>query len=151
MKQEMVARPPGEQPPTPTALPYSESELHAAGTIELTRGLVERLGLLARKELELARREAKEDVRRGLVTGGLAGGAGVLFIAALCCGLVAAILALGHVLSPIVVALVGVGLFAVLGIAVTLITVAEGREVRPRRSIRQAQETVHMLRAPVTP
>jgi len=120
--------------------------LRDVGTVPLVRTLGEKLSQLARKEVELAREEARADLKRGMMAGGLAGGAMFAAMAALVCGLFAALTALGHVLPPIWVALAGMAVFGLVALAAGWAATAEGREVKPERSIRQAQETFKMLR-----
>lgn len=132
--------------------PLSEAEVHAADTIDLARKLVERAQLLVRSEIELARAELRTDVRRGLIAGGLAGGAGLCLVAALSCGLIAAVLAIGAaVLSPVWVGIVGAALFATLAVGLGLFAAGEGKSARPERSLRQVRRTAEWIRRPVTP
>ena len=127
----------------------SDEELHRLGLVELTRLLGERVGKLARAEIELARSEAKRDVHQGMVAGGLFGGSGVVLIAALVCGIDAALFALGRVWNPVWCALLGLAIFGILGVGLALVAAAEAKEARPRRSLREARQTLALLRRPL--
>ena len=132
--------------------PLSEAEVRAASTVGLARTLLERAQLLVRSEVELARVELRADLRHGLMAGGLAGTSGVCFVAALCCGLVAAITAIGAVvLSTVWIGIIGAGLFALLALGLGLFAAGESRSARPERTLRQARRTVEMIRHPVHP
>lgn len=128
----------------------TEEALHAAKTTDLAKTLADRLVELARKEVELARAEARQDLRKGRRIGELAGTTAVLGVAALCCGLICLVLAIGLLWNPVWVALIGFGLFAALAAATALVAKSETEELKPERSIRQARETVHFLREPRT-
>lgn len=144
--------PPGPlstKPESLSAQPLDEEALHDAKTLELARALVDRATLLARKEVELAQAEAREGIRHGVMAGSMAGTAGLCLGAALVCGLVAAISAIGaHVLSVVSVSLIGLALFVLLAAGFALVTVAEGRAMKPARSVRQARLTADLLRTP---
>jgi hypothetical protein len=131
---------------TGVAPSLDDEALARAGSVVLARTLFERLTLLAKKELELAQLEARADVRRGLVTGGIAGLSGVAFVSSLCCALVAAIISLSRVIPMLYAALIGACTFAVLGLGIALLAAAEGRELVPERSLRQARRTLRLLR-----
>ncbi len=127
----------------------AEHELEGMGTMEVTRTLAERVAQLARAEFELARQEVSADVKRkGLLAGGFAGLSGLCLVAALCCGLVAAILAIGTALPPVWVAVVGACLFALLAMGSGGALFAEVRGMKPERSLRQARATANLLRHP---
>jgi hypothetical protein len=134
---------------TGVAPPLSDEQIGEESTVTLARTLVERLTLLAKKEIELAREEARVDVKRGIAAGSLAGVSGVALIIALVCAVVCAILAIGRVFPPVWVAFIGAGLFAVLGVGLAMVTAAETRELKPERTMRQARQTIEMLREPV--
>jgi hypothetical protein len=122
-------------------------------TFALARALVERLGLLARKEVELARVEARADARRGLVAGGLGAMAALALSAAVACGMIAAVEALGRVMPRWLAALAGALLFLAVGALFATLAAAEGRRARPDRTLRSARDTVRALQHPheVTP
>lgn len=147
---------PRPAPPLSTAegrgtVPLSDGALRQAKTTDLARTLADRMALLAKKELELARAEARVELKRGLVAGGFFGVTGVFFVASLCCGLVCAILAVGKALdAPIWVALFACCFFALLGIATGMATAQEVRGLKPERSLRQAKRTANLLRHPTT-
>jgi hypothetical protein len=140
--------PPRDAPRGEPLPPFTDEQLEAAGVGELARALAERGAALARAEIELARREATSALRVGRVEGGIAVLAGVLFTSSLCCGLVAAILAIGAGSNPALVALFGCALFVVLGAAVAAMAYVEARRMRPERSLRQAKATAELLRHP---
>lgn len=146
-----------EPPPLSTAagrsaMPLSEQALHQAGVTDLARTLAERMGSLAKKELELARAEARVELKRGLVAGGFFGVTGVFLAASLCCGLVCAILAIGKALdAPIWVALFACCFFALLALGTGVATAQEVRGLKPERSLRQARRTANLLRHPTGP
>lgn len=130
--------------------PLSEEALHEAKTTDLAKTLADRLVLLARKEVELARAEAKQDLRKGRLIGELAGTTVIFAVSALCCALICIVLAIGLAWSPVWVALIGFGVFAILALATALMAKHETEELKPERSIRQARETVHFLREPLS-
>jgi hypothetical protein len=115
------------------------------GTLLLARALVERLGLLARKELELAQVEGRLDARHGLLAGVQGGIALVAAAAALSCGIVAAVAGLGHVMAAWLAALLLGALFIGLAGVFFLLAAREAKAARPGRSIREARATLHML------
>jgi hypothetical protein len=131
--------------------PLPDEQIADESTSALARMLVERVGLLARKEVELAREEAREELRRGVTTGAFVGASGIAFVAALSCGLTTAILALGLVLNAIWVGVTATAIFLIAALGIGLVAAGEGRTLKPERSIRQARETARLLREPVTP
>jgi len=143
--------PPRVRHVTGVAPTVTAEDLERDSTFALARTLVDRMGLLAKKEIELALAEARLDKSRGVAIGAFAGASGIAMIASLCCGLIAAVLAIGLVFNPIWVALIGFALFGIVGLAFGAVGLAEGRELKPERTLRQARETAGMLREPVTP
>jgi hypothetical protein len=125
--------------------PLETARLDGRGTIALARALASRLGLLARKELELAEAEGRLDARHGLTAGLRGGMALVAAAAALSCALWAVIDGLGHVMPAWLAALLLAVLFAGLGGVFALAAAREAREARPRRSLREARATLRML------
>jgi len=121
------------------------ARLRSEGTLTLGRELVERFGQLARKEVELARAEIKLDARRAVVAGTLGGIAAVCAVAALACGLFAAIAGLGYVIPMWLASVIGFALFAVTGLLFLVGAISRAERARPRRSIREAKATLGML------
>jgi hypothetical protein len=121
------------------------ARLRSEGTVALTKELFERFSQLARKEVELARRELRVDAGRGIIAGVLGGVAAAAAVSALVCGLVAVISALGVTWSAWAVALVGLALFAIVGGVFAWLAVGQARTARPRRTIREARATLGLL------
>jgi uncharacterized membrane protein YqjE len=78
----------------PAAVPPRPDPLHRMRTRDLVTELARKASLLARKEVELARAEIKEDVRREVKMAGGLGVAGLCALFAVQLGLVAIVLAL---------------------------------------------------------
>lgn len=123
----------------------SDGNLQALGTGALVRTLIQQLSSLVQKEVELAQAEGRKDLRHGWLAGTLGGAAAVAFMAAIACGLIAAVVALGRVFSGQAVALIGCGLFIVVGGGLLVGAWREARAAKPRRSLRQAKATLQML------
>ena len=121
------------------------AHLEEESTFALARDLLDRVTLLARKEIELARAEMKVDAERGKTAGKLGGTAAVFGIAALSLALLTIVLALGYVMPAWLASLVGFGLFALGGGFLAAMTYQRAKEAQPRRSIREAQMTVKMF------
>ncbi len=119
-----------------------------AGTFELARELVDRVGELAHKEVELARLEGRAELHRGRIAGELGGAAALAGIAAMCCGLIAAVLGLSRVMPGWLAALCGVGIFGVAALLLGERTVKAARSARPDVLIHEATETAAMLKSP---
>jgi len=82
----------------PSASTGSRPELESSSTAGLISELVSQAGVLARKEIELAKRELHEDLRREAVAAGQLGIAGVAAIVTLNLLLVTGVLALARVM-----------------------------------------------------
>jgi hypothetical protein len=131
-----------DQQPGP---PPEQARLAHEGIFALARELIERASQLARKEVELARAEAKIDVARGRTAGELGAVAAVAAIGALACALIAVCDALGRVMPVWLIALVLCALLLGAAAIAGLAARRDVRRARPRRSIREAQATVRML------
>lgn len=133
----------------PAADPLRDAELERLGTVEVARALLDRAAALGRAEVELARREVRGDVRKGILAGGFVGLSGICLVSSLCCALVAAILAIGAALPAVWVAFFGACLFALLGVLGGFTAAAEARSLKPERSLRQAKATAQLVRHPL--
>jgi protein-S-isoprenylcysteine O-methyltransferase Ste14 len=103
---------------------------------------------LIRAEVELARAEIKQDVRRAATGGGMFGAAGVFAAVAVILGSVAAVYgvhALGLTLGWSY--LVVTGVYLLVAMVLALIGVRSMKKIRPpERTIRTTKENVAMLR-----
>lgn len=130
----------------PTHQRTRADNLESAGTLEITRLLIERLELLAKKELELARSESKGDVRHGRAAG-IFGAVGMLTsYSALACGLIAGVNALGQVMRAWVAALLGCIFFVLLTAVFATLAWREVQRARPRRTLREARAALGLFR-----
>ena len=128
--------------PAPTG---AEMDLRGVGTVPLAKALLERMSLLVRKEVELARAEMAEDLEHTKTAGGLGGGALAAGVGALCCGLIAAVEGLGLVMPRWLAALCLFALFLIAAAVLGGSAWKELRRARPERTLREAKATVRML------
>ena len=115
--------------------------LREESTFQLGRTLIDRLGLLAQKEMELARSEGKGDVEHGRAAGKLGAAALMAGCAALNSALIAAAFALRLVMRPWLAALIGCGLFLLITALLGALAFREVSRARPRRMIRVVRAT----------